>query len=179
MSTIVLATLNARYIHAAVGLRHLFANLGELQERAVIAEFEASQPAREIVESLLDHNPSIIGFGVYIWNTARTREVISLLKRIRPEIVVVVGGPEVSFEYEKQPIVELSDYLITGEADIAFADLCRKLLAGDRVPLRASSASPRSIFRFVNSTTCGFSMSLMSSTSGALVPSSSWTERLI
>lgn len=141
MSTIVLATLNARYIHAAVGLRYLFANLGELQERAVIAEFEASQPAREIVEALLDHNPSIIGFGVYIWNTARTREVISLLKRIRPEIVVILGGPEVSFEYEKQPIVELSDYLITGEADVAFANLCRKLLAGDRPSERVINAA--------------------------------------
>jgi radical SAM superfamily enzyme YgiQ (UPF0313 family) len=99
MSEIVLSTLNARFIHAAVGLRYLYANLGELQELAVIAEYEASQPAREIVESILDYNPSIVGFGVYIWNTARTREVISLLKRVRPEIVVVIGGPEVSFEY--------------------------------------------------------------------------------
>ena len=131
MSEIVLSTLNARYIHAAVGLRYLYANLGELQELAVIAEYEASQPAREIVESILDYNPSIVGFGVYIWNTARTREVISLLKRVRPEIVVVIGGPEVSFEYEGQPIVELCDYLITGEADLSFAKLCREVLSGN------------------------------------------------
>jgi radical SAM superfamily enzyme YgiQ (UPF0313 family) len=132
MSTILLATLNARFIHASVGLRYLFANMGELQQCAQIAEFEASQPAREIAEAILDRDPLIVGFGVYIWNVVRSREVISLLKKVRPELVVVLGGPEVSYEHEAQPIVALADYLITGEADLAFSELCRKLLAGDR-----------------------------------------------
>lgn len=130
MSRIVLSTLNAKFIHASVGLRYLYANLAELQPEAVILEFEASQPAREVVESVLEANPSIVGFGVYIWNVTKTREVISLLKKVRPDIVVVIGGPEVSFEFEEQPIVALADYLITGEADTAFRDLCRELIAG-------------------------------------------------
>lgn len=132
MSRILLSTLNARFIHASVGLRYLFANMGELQGQTVIAEFEASQPAREIAESLLDRDPTIIGFGVYIWNTVKTKEVISLIKRVRPDIVVVIGGPEVSFEYEGQSIVELADYLITGEADLAFRELCQKVVSGER-----------------------------------------------
>jgi hypothetical protein len=45
--------------------------------------------------------------------------------------VVVIGGPEVSFEYEGQPIVDLCDYLITGEADLSFAKLCREILSGN------------------------------------------------
>jgi radical SAM superfamily enzyme YgiQ (UPF0313 family) len=130
MSRIVLSTLNAKFIHASVGLRYLYANLDELQPQGSILEFEASQPAREVVESILEADPSIVGFGVYIWNVSKTREVISLLKKVRPEIVVVIGGPEVSFEYEEQPIVALADYLITGEADTAFRDLCRQVLAG-------------------------------------------------
>jgi radical SAM superfamily enzyme YgiQ (UPF0313 family) len=132
MSEIVLATINARYIHASFGLRYLFANLGELKGSAVICEFENAQPAKEIVEALLRHSPKIIGFGVYIWNTVRTREVVALLKKVRPEVVIVIGGPEVSYEYEQQEIVRLADYLITGEADLVFAELCRKLLAGER-----------------------------------------------
>lgn len=132
MASIVLSTLNARFIHASVGLRYLYANMGTLQAETAIAEFEASQPAREIVESLLDREPTIIGFGVYIWNTVKTKEVISLIKRVRPEIIIVIGGPEVSFEYEDQSIVELADYLITGEADLAFSALCHKVMAGER-----------------------------------------------
>lgn len=140
MSEILLATLNARFIHASVGLRYLFANLGEMQQRAEIVEFEASQPAREIAEALLEREPVIVGFGVYIWNVVRSREVISLLKKVRPEILVVLGGPEVSYEHEEQSIVTLADYLITGEADLAFPELCRKLLAGEKPSTKVISA---------------------------------------
>ncbi len=132
MGSIVLSTLNAKFIHASVGLRYLYANLNELQSSCSIMEFEASQPAREVVESILEADPKIVGFGVYIWNVVKTREVISLLKKVKPETIVVIGGPEVSFEYEEQPIVALADYLITGEADVAFRELCQALVAGER-----------------------------------------------
>ena len=140
MPRIILATLNAKFIHASVGLRYLYANLGELQPLASIAEYEASQPAREIVESILEQEPTIVGFGVYIWNVVKTREVISFIKKVRPEITVVVGGPEVSFEYEEQEVVALADYLITGEADVAFRDLCRELVAGRRPETKVINA---------------------------------------
>jgi radical SAM superfamily enzyme YgiQ (UPF0313 family) len=132
MTDIVLVTINARFIHTAFGLRYLHANMGPLQDRSIIREFENGQSAKEIAEALLLLQPTIVGFGVYIWNTVRTREVISIIKRVRPEVVVVLGGPEVSYEYDTQPVVQLSDYLITGEADQAFAELCVALLKGDR-----------------------------------------------
>src|SRR5262249_42840603 len=128
---IILTTLNAKYIHAAFGLRYLFANLGALGPRAALLEFDINQRPLDIVEALLAHSPAIIGFGVYIWNVSETYEVISAIKRLRPGIIIVLGGPEVSYETEEQPIVHLSDYVITGEADLEFARLCSKLLAGD------------------------------------------------
>src|SRR5215469_15536667 len=100
MPDIVLSTLNAKYIHAAFGLRYLFANLGELQPRAVIAEFDINLRPLDIAEALLAQDPKIIGLGVYIWNVAETTEVVSAIKRIRPEVKVILGGPEVSYETE-------------------------------------------------------------------------------
>jgi radical SAM superfamily enzyme YgiQ (UPF0313 family) len=129
MPDIVLTTLNAKYIHAAFGLRYLMANLGELQSRACIAEFDINQRPVDIAEQLLARNPKIIGFGIYIWNVAPATEVIATIKRVRPDIVVVLGGPEVSFETEAQKIVELADYVITGEGDLKFAEVCAGLLA--------------------------------------------------
>lgn len=125
---ILLTTLNARYIHAAFGLRYLQANMGELRDQCEIMEFDINQRPLEIVERLLARSPRIVGVGVYIWNVRESFEVVSLLKRLAPEICVVLGGPEVSYECEEQPIVKLADYTITGEADLAFAELCRQLL---------------------------------------------------
>jgi radical SAM superfamily enzyme YgiQ (UPF0313 family) len=51
---------------------------------------------------------------------------------VRPDVIVVLGGPEVSYETEQQEIVRLADYTITGEADLAFAELCERLLSGRR-----------------------------------------------
>src|SRR5437773_5811036 len=130
MPDIVLTTLNAKYIHAAFGLRYLMANLGTLKSRARLLEFDINQRPVDIAEVLLAQAPKIVGLGVYIWNVALTTEVVATLKRVRPDIVVVLGGPEVSFEVEEQEIVRLVDYVITGEADLAFAELCSQLLAG-------------------------------------------------
>ena len=128
MAEIVLTTLNAKYIHAAFGLRYLMANLGTLRPGACLVEFDINQRPTDIAEVLLERNPKIIGLGIYIWNVAQSTEVIATIKRVRPEIIVVLGGPEVSYETGEQPIVHLADYVITGEADLKFAEVCRELL---------------------------------------------------
>jgi radical SAM superfamily enzyme YgiQ (UPF0313 family) len=140
MPDIVLATLNAKYIHASFGLRYLMANLGELQDRACIAEFVINQQPLEIVEAILAHKPRIVGFGVYIWNVEQTTEVVALLKRICPDLIIILGGPEVSYETEGQEIVALADHVITGEADVKFADVCRGILIGDSSPEKVIAA---------------------------------------
>jgi len=131
MSDIVLATLNAKYIHASFGLRYLLANLGELRPRAVLAEFIINQRPLEIAEEILAHQPRIVGLGVYIWNVAPTTELVALLKKISPGVIVVLGGPEVSHETELQEITKLADHTITGEGDLALPELCRRILAGE------------------------------------------------
>jgi len=127
---VLLSTLNAKYIHAAFGLRCLLANLGELRERAAIAEFDINQRPVDIAEAILATRPRILGLGVYIWNVVPTTELVAILRRLAPELVIVLGGPEVSHECDRQEIIQMADHVITGEADLAFADLCRRLLDG-------------------------------------------------
>jgi len=160
---IVLTTLNAKYIHASLGLRYLLANMAryggeDLRARTVLREFTIARKPEEISAALLAElgdgstgeegaiaPPQIVGFGVYIWNVRQTTEVVRLLKQARPDIKVVLGGPEVSYEWEDQEIVALADYLITGWGDVSFAKLCRalchdpqplmKVIAGEQPPL--------------------------------------------
>ena len=131
MSTkILLSTLNARYMHCAFALRYLFANLGELQAQAQIREFTIQQRPIDIVEQLLEQKPKIIGFSVYIWNVSETSRVIELLKQVAPEVMVVVGGPEVSFADDLPTLADQVDYIITGPGEISFRQLCNDLLDG-------------------------------------------------
>ena len=108
------------------------ANLGPLQSRAGILEFEINQKPTDIVEAILAANPRIVGMGIYIWNVLPATQVVAELKRLRPEIIVVLGGPEVSHEVDQQEICRLADYVVTGEGDLEFARLCEKILSGQR-----------------------------------------------
>ncbi|WP_455220246.1 DUF4080 domain-containing protein [Kaarinaea lacus] len=131
MTPIILSTLNARFIHSALGLRYLYANLRELQTQASIIEYTIDSRPIDIVEKLLKLKPKIIGFGVYIWNIEPTTYVVALLKKLSPETIVVLGGPEVSFEHDQQSIVSLADYVINGAADLEFYQLCTNILSNN------------------------------------------------
>jgi radical SAM superfamily enzyme YgiQ (UPF0313 family) len=132
MTDIVLTTLNARYAHASLGLRYLRANLGALRERSCIREFVIGQKSEEIVEKILAEQPRIVGIGVYIWNVEEATRLVAMLKAIAPEVIVVLGGPEVSYETNESRICGYADYVVTGWGDVTFAKLCAQLLGGDR-----------------------------------------------
>jgi radical SAM superfamily enzyme YgiQ (UPF0313 family) len=130
--TILLSTLNARYTHASLGLRYLLANMGELKESTQILEFVIGAKTTDVVERILARQPRIVGFGVYIWNVEETAKVVALLKRVAPEVVIALGGPEVSYETSEQQIARDADYVVTGWGDITFPKLCSQILNGPK-----------------------------------------------
>jgi len=130
MPDIVLATFNARYEHCSFGLRCLLANLGELAPRAKMLEFSTELRTAEAAEAILELGPSILGLGVYVWNAQESALLVAELKRLRPELKIILGGPEVSHEAAEQEICRDADFVIKGEGETAFARLCRQLLSG-------------------------------------------------
>jgi len=139
---IVLCAINARYIHSSLALRSLHANLGVLRERATILEVITAQRGVDIAEMLLALQPKIIGISVAIWNAQLSLELVQLLRALAPEVVVVLGGPEVSHELHGRRIVELANYVIAGEGEVAFRELCEALLAGDAPAEKVIVAKP-------------------------------------
>lgn len=128
--SIILSTLNARYTHASLGLRYLLANMGDLQPQTEIMEFVIGGKTTEFAERLLAKKPKIIGFGVYIWNVEETARLVALLKRVAPEVKIILGGPEVSYETAEQAIVKDADFVITGWGEVTLPDLCRQIING-------------------------------------------------
>ena len=141
---IILCTLNAKYIHASLGLRYLMANMkrhasADLANQTLIVEYTLARQTDQMVQDLLEKlgpvqngQTQIIGFGVYIWNVLQTTELVRQLKISRPSLKIVLGGPEVSHEIEQQEIVQLADHVITGWGDVSFPKLCTALVEGPK-----------------------------------------------
>lgn len=126
MKEIVLVGINSRYTHTSFGLRYLFANLHELQSKAIIQEYVIKSDPATIVEKILAVHPKIVGIGVYIWNAADVHEVVEILHKVAPEVTIVLGGPEVShkpFRINWQH----ADYIVQGEGEVTFYELCKAL----------------------------------------------------
>ena len=127
MQKIILTTLNSRFTHTSIALRYLYANLKELQNTAQILEFSINDAIQTIAEKLLIDSPSIIGIGVYIWNVSQVSELIHVIKKISPDTKIILGGPEVSHEPFRVNL-DNADFIIQGEGDLAFYELCRNIL---------------------------------------------------
>ena len=135
MSRIVLTSLNARYIHSALGLRSLKANLGELRKDSEIMEFVIGERPADVAERILARKPRIVGIGVSIWNALESAQLLRIIKAVSPETYVVLGGPEVSHEPLRVDFSQ-ADFVVAGEGELTFPALCRDLLGGRLPPTR-------------------------------------------
>lgn len=133
MPAIVLATLNARYAHTAVGLRCLMANLGELATQAAIKEFTIHDAPHVVVERLLAEAPQVVALSVAIWNRRESERVLRILRAVAPTVCVVLGGPELTEAKTDHPLLTLADVLVDGEGEAVFPGICRTLIAGGTV----------------------------------------------
>jgi radical SAM superfamily enzyme YgiQ (UPF0313 family) len=130
-TSIILSTLNARYMHTAFGLRYLYANLGNLQPHAKILEFTIQELPINIAERLLSESPKIIGFSVYIWNVSEVTQTVAMIRQIAPEVTIILGGPEVGHYPDVPAVTELADYVISGQGEFTLPDLCHKILSNN------------------------------------------------
>ena len=125
----VLTTLNAKYIHTSLALRWLYvAN----KDRFDISfrEYTIKEKIPTIVDELLATDCDILGISVSIWNVNQTKELIDKLKEQRPELIVIVGGPEVSYEPDFFIKNWQIDYVISGEGEFVLGNLIQAIGEG-------------------------------------------------
>ena len=130
---ILMAAINAKYIHSALSLYCLKANLGHLQNQAQILEFDIHRRPSEIAEQILQYHPRILALSLYLWNVELAHQTLQLIRKIDSSIKIILGGPEISYPADLHPISELADYILCGEGEIAFRELCQKILTGQIV----------------------------------------------
>jgi anaerobic magnesium-protoporphyrin IX monomethyl ester cyclase len=113
----LLTTLNAKYIHLNLAIRLLY-ELNKHRNDLDWKEFTIRQPIKDIAKAC--SNYEVVFFSCYIWNITQTLQVAAAIKAINPSVKILLGGPEVSYEWETIIARGCIDYIICGEGEIPF-----------------------------------------------------------
>lgn len=116
---VLLTTLNAKYIHINLAIRLLY-ELNRDKKGLEWKEFTIKEDKNDITDFCKDFE--VVAFSCYIWNITQTVEVIKLLKAVKPGIKILLGGPEVSYDWQDVIAMPEVDYIITGEGEIPFKE---------------------------------------------------------
>ena len=114
---LLLTTLNAKYIHTNLAIRILY-ELNKEHEGLSWKEFTINEDREKVTKECAQYD--IVAFSCYIWNITQTLEVAAMIKAKCPSVKILLGGPEVSYEYNDIISLESVDYIIAREGETPF-----------------------------------------------------------
>lgn len=123
MKTLLLA-VNSQYIHSNIAVWQLKANCAETCGEVIVKEFNINQQQKWLYASIIDQSPDVVAFSCYIWNIEFVLKLSRDLKLAMPKAKIILGGPEVSFDYiQLMKTNDFIDFIIVGEGENAFPKL--------------------------------------------------------
>ena len=121
---VVLTTLNAKFIHSSMALKYLKVACQSLHSEIVCKEYTINNELLVILSDIYKEQPAVVGLACYIWNVDMTLKLAGLLKKVLPQVVIVLGGPEVT--YDPAEIMQQHgcvDYIVQGEGEETLREL--------------------------------------------------------
>ncbi len=126
---VLLSTLNAKYIHSSLALQDLAAYCRTPEWEIAVREYTVNNGLLEILSDIYTCQADIIGLACYIWNIEASLALAALIKKVQPQAVIVLGGPEVSYQPEGILADHAAvDYIILGEGEQTLKGLLAALL---------------------------------------------------
>lgn len=114
---ILLTTLNAKYIHTNLAIRILY-QLNKDYDGLDWKEFTINEDQEPVASFCANYD--VVAFSCYIWNITQTLQVAQQIKQKNPDTKILLGGPEVSYEYSDVIDKDYIDFIIAGEGEIPF-----------------------------------------------------------
>lgn len=132
---VVLSAINSKYIHTGLGLRYVGEYAKAQGHEVTLIEETINTPILAVLEKIMAVPAQVYGFSVHIWNKPFAFKLIRMLRKLRPQAAIVIGGPEVAFDAERI-FAELpqADYIVQGEGELVFSELLEYLAGGGSVP---------------------------------------------
>lgn len=128
---ILLTTLNAKYIHTNLAIRLLY-ELNQDHDGLEWKEFNIKEDKDEVAKYCMQFE--VVAFSCYIWNISQTLAVAQKIKALNPGTKILLGGPEVSYDYEDVIALDHVDYIVLGEGETPFSEFIRSFPNTDLVP---------------------------------------------
>ncbi|MEG1886934.1 MAG: radical SAM protein, partial [Oscillospiraceae bacterium] len=132
MFNIAIAVLNSKFIHSSLSVWCLLSGIkayGNPEISPTVIEGTINQNVNDVATRILNCSPNLVGLSCYIWNIKQTNELISIIKKQSPGTIIVMGGPEVSYNAEAVLMRQSSvDYIISGEGELPFALLVNSII---------------------------------------------------
>ncbi len=115
---ILLAAINAKYTHTNLAVRYLRNALLAAGMEAEFREYTINQPVMEILTDLVSCQPDRLLFSCYLWNIQYVQRLGADFRKLFPKAVLLVGGPEVSFDPQWQlERLPWADGVLCGEGE--------------------------------------------------------------
>ena len=129
---ILLTTLNSKFIHTNLAIRYLKQMVKDIEDINVdIREYTINNELDFILKDIYTNNYDVILFSTYIWNVNDIVKLCNNLKKVKPNIKIALGGPEVTYDSEEaMKKYDFIDYILYGEGELIFRDFT-KYLMGD------------------------------------------------
>lgn len=141
MKTLIIA-LNSKYIHSSIAPWYLKASCGAECGDVHVLERTINENADDVLAAIYSYKADVMAFSCYIWNITMALGLASDLKKLLPRSVIVLGGPEVSYDAEELlKVHEFVDYIVAGEGEKAFPRLLA-CLAGGKTAGETTGCSP-------------------------------------
>ncbi|RCX17173.1 radical SAM superfamily enzyme YgiQ (UPF0313 family) [Anaerobacterium chartisolvens] len=124
----VIAALNSKYIHSSLAPWYLKAACEGHRGEIKVLEYTINESMDAILSSMYMEKSDVAAFSCYIWNIEYVLKLAENLKKVSPKVIIVLGGPEVSFNaghiFSENGFV---DYIIKGEGEKPFSMLVKYL----------------------------------------------------
>ena len=132
---LLLAAINAKYIHSNLAVYSLKGYAKEYQEQISIAEYTINHRCEFILQQIYKQKPDVLFFSCYIWNFRYVQELILEIHKLLPQLPIWAGGPEVSYEPEMFLAANPgASGVMLGEGEETFRELCRYYVESQEAP---------------------------------------------
>ncbi|CEN85324.1 radical SAM domain-containing protein [[Clostridium] sordellii] len=126
---ILLTTLNSKFIHTNLAIRYLNQMVKDIEDIEVdIREYTINNELDFILKDIYKNDYDVILFSTYIWNVNDIVKLCDNIKKVKPNIKIALGGPEVSYDSEdSMKKYDFVDYILYGEGELVFRDFVKHL----------------------------------------------------